>query len=158
MNARASAVSMASSSSIARTSATGLSCTPGRSRNRAIRTVAAGSVAEVHCYHPQPYYDPAQVHRRLITPEFLALVHRALAAGGRFGVGTDSNVLIDAAGELRQLEYAQRLVARCRNVLAAGDTPSVGRTLFDAALPADRRTPLARPAWNTLAVPGPPAA
>jgi formimidoylglutamate deiminase len=57
-----------------------------------------------------------------------------LAVGGRFGVGTDSNVLIDAAGELRQLEYAQRLVARGRNVLATEDTPSVGRTLFDAAL------------------------
>jgi formiminoglutamate deiminase len=57
-----------------------------------------------------------------------------LAAGGRFGVGTDSNVLIDAAGELRQLEYAQRLFVRGRNVLAAGDTPSVGRSLFDAAL------------------------
>jgi formiminoglutamate deiminase len=57
-----------------------------------------------------------------------------LAAGGRFGVGTDSNVLIDAAGELRQLEYAQRLVTRGRNVLATDATPSVGRTLFDAAL------------------------
>jgi formiminoglutamate deiminase len=57
-----------------------------------------------------------------------------LAAGGRFGVGTDSNVLIDAAGELRQLEYTQRLVARRRSVLAAEETPSVGRSLFDAAL------------------------
>jgi formiminoglutamate deiminase len=57
-----------------------------------------------------------------------------LAAGGRFGIGTDSNVLIDAAGELRQLEYAQRLTARRRNVLAADTTPSVGRALFDAAL------------------------
>lgn len=56
------------------------------------------------------------------------------AAGGRFGVGSDSNVLIDAAGELRQLEYTQRLAARVRNVLAADDTPSVGRALFDAAL------------------------
>lgn len=57
-----------------------------------------------------------------------------LAAGGRFGVGTDSNVLVDAAGELRQLEYAQRLTVRRRNVLATNETPSVGRTLFDAAL------------------------
>jgi tRNA (guanine-N7-)-methyltransferase len=52
--------------------------------------VALGSVAEIHCYHPQPYYDPAQVHRRLITPEFLALVHRALAPGGSFVVQTDN--------------------------------------------------------------------
>ncbi|MBU0866434.1 MAG: formimidoylglutamate deiminase, partial [Alphaproteobacteria bacterium] len=32
-----------------------------------------------------------------------------LAAGGAFGIGTDSNILIDAAGELRALEYSQRL-------------------------------------------------
>src|SRR5437763_6571289 len=38
----------------------------------------AGSATEIHCYHPQPYYDPAQVERRLVTPAFLALVHRAL--------------------------------------------------------------------------------
>jgi tRNA (guanine-N7-)-methyltransferase len=46
--------------------------------------------AEIHCYHPQPYYDPAQVHRRLITPEFLVLVCRALVPGGRFFVQTDN--------------------------------------------------------------------
>src|SRR5262249_48701972 len=27
-----------------------------------------GGVAEAHCYPPQPYYDPAEVHRRLVTP------------------------------------------------------------------------------------------
>lgn len=57
-----------------------------------------------------------------------------LALGGRFGVGTDSNVLIDAAGELRQLEYAQRLTICSRNVLATDAFSSVGRTLFDAVL------------------------
>jgi len=48
------------------------------------------SVTEIHCYHPQPYYDPAQVHRRLITPQFLALVHRALIPGGLFFIQTDN--------------------------------------------------------------------
>jgi tRNA (guanine-N7-)-methyltransferase len=48
------------------------------------------SVAEIHCYHPQPYYDPAQVHKRLITPEFLVLVHRTLRSDGRFFVQTDN--------------------------------------------------------------------
>jgi formiminoglutamate deiminase len=57
-----------------------------------------------------------------------------LEAGGRFGVGTDSNVLIDAAAELRQLEYAQRLGLRARNVLAGAEGHSTGRSLFDAAL------------------------
>lgn len=57
-----------------------------------------------------------------------------MEAGGRFGVGTDSNVLIGVADELRQLEYAQRLKFRARNVLAGSATVSTGRALFDAAL------------------------
>lgn len=57
-----------------------------------------------------------------------------IGQGGRFGVGTDSNVLIDAAGELRALEYAQRLESRSRNVLAPREGASVGAALFDAAL------------------------
>ncbi len=56
-----------------------------------------------------------------------------LDAGGRFGVGSDSNVRIDAAEELRLLEYGQRLVRRQRNVLARGGV-STGRTLFGGAL------------------------
>jgi formiminoglutamate deiminase len=52
---------------------------------------------------------------------------------GRFGVGSDSNVRLDAAEELRLLEYSQRLALRARNVLAA-EGASTGRTLFDAAL------------------------
>ncbi len=48
------------------------------------------SVAEVHCYHPQPYYDSAKVHLRLITPSFVALVHRALGPGGLFVIQTDN--------------------------------------------------------------------
>ena len=54
------------------------------------RHVAPHSVAEVHCYHPQPYYDPAKVHLRLVTPAFVALVHRALKLGGLFVVQTDN--------------------------------------------------------------------
>lgn len=56
-----------------------------------------------------------------------------LDGGGRFGVGSDSNVRIDAAEELRLLEYGQRLVRRQRNVLAR-DGLSTGRTLFVRAL------------------------
>lgn len=48
------------------------------------------SVAEIHCYHPQPYYDPAKVQLRLITPAFIALVHRSLVPGGLFVIQTDN--------------------------------------------------------------------
>jgi formimidoylglutamate deiminase len=57
-----------------------------------------------------------------------------LAASGRFGVGSDSNIAIGAAAELRQLEYAQRLRDRARNVLASEEGQSTGRRLYDAAL------------------------
>lgn len=53
--------------------------------------------------------------------------------GGAFGVGTDSNILIGAAEELRQLEYGQRLRRRERNILSGPDHGSTGRFLFDAA-------------------------
>ena len=54
------------------------------------RFVEPGSVTEIHCYHPQPYYDPALVGKRLITPTFLAMVHRCLIPGGLFVVQTDN--------------------------------------------------------------------
>jgi tRNA (guanine-N7-)-methyltransferase len=54
------------------------------------RYLPPASAAEVHCYHPQPYYDPAEVSRRLITPAFLALVHRALLPGSLFFIQTDN--------------------------------------------------------------------
>ena len=60
--------------------------------------------------------------------------HDYLAAGGAFGIGSDSNVLIDAAEELRTLEYAQRLTRRARNVLAKAPGGSTGGALFRAAV------------------------
>lgn len=56
------------------------------------------------------------------------------AAGGRFGIGSDSNVMIDVAEELRTLEYGQRLTQRRRNVMAAVEGASTGGQLYRAAL------------------------
>lgn len=50
-----------------------------------------GSVAEVHCYHPQPYFDPTEAHRRLITPAFLTQLHRVLVPQGQFFLQTDNS-------------------------------------------------------------------
>jgi formimidoylglutamate deiminase len=62
------------------------------------------------------------------APEFLQ-------RGGAFGIGSDSNVLIGVADELRQLEYSQRLARRARNVMAGhAATASTGRVLFEAVL------------------------
>jgi len=57
-----------------------------------------------------------------------------LAAGGQFGIGTDSNIQIDAAAELRQLEYGQRLARRSRNVMTTKQGESTGRRLVTGAL------------------------
>lgn len=57
-----------------------------------------------------------------------------VGAGGVFGIGTDSNVLIGVADELRQLEYSQRLVHRARNLMSRAEGGSTARAVFDAAL------------------------
>jgi formiminoglutamate deiminase len=57
-----------------------------------------------------------------------------LDSGGRFGIGSDSNVRICAAEELRMLEYGQRLTQRRRTVLADAATRSTGRRLHAGAL------------------------
>jgi len=57
---------------------------------------------------------------------------RFRAAGGVFGVGSDSNIRIGLAEELRTLEYSQRLGERSRAVLAGPG--STGRVLFEGAV------------------------
>lgn len=54
------------------------------------RFVPPASVAEIHVYHPQPYPDPAERGRRVMTRGFLSLAHRALVPGGLFFTQTDS--------------------------------------------------------------------
>ena len=55
-----------------------------------------------------------------------------IAAGGAFGVGSDSNVRISLVEELRTLEYSQRLRDLQRNVLVPGEG-SVGAFLYRGA-------------------------
>ena len=57
---------------------------------------------------------------------------RWLGAGGRFGVGSDSNVRISLTEELRSLEYSQRLAGKGRAMFATADK-STGRVLFEGA-------------------------
>ena len=54
-----------------------------------------------------------------------------LDAGGRWGVGSDSNSSVDPVEELRWLEYGQRLRAQRRNIASSTREPSVGRALLD---------------------------
>ena len=53
-------------------------------------------------------------------------------AGGKWGIGSDSNILISMTEELRTLEYSQRLVTHNRAVLATAEK-STGRALFEGA-------------------------
>jgi len=53
--------------------------------------------------------------------------------GGRFGIGTDSNVSRSPVEELRWLEYVQRLTLRRRNITATPEQPSVGTNLWREA-------------------------
>ena len=60
------------------------------------------------------------------APEFLA-------QGGVFGIGSDSNIRIGLAEELRMLEVSQRLRDRRRLVLTNDNTYSNGRFLYEQA-------------------------
>lgn len=57
-----------------------------------------------------------------------------LGAGGSYGIGSDSNILIDAAEEMRLLEYGQRLLHQGRNRLSARPDESMGGAIFRASL------------------------
>ncbi|WP_020590672.1 formimidoylglutamate deiminase [Kiloniella laminariae] len=58
---------------------------------------------------------------------------RYLSNGGKFGIGSDSNIRISLSEELRTLEYSQRLRDRGRAVLATAEK-STGRVLLDGAV------------------------
>lgn len=57
-----------------------------------------------------------------------------LGAGGAWGIGSDSQVGIDPFGELRALEYGQRLARQCRNVLASEAQPATAERLWLGAV------------------------
>ncbi len=56
-----------------------------------------------------------------------------LDAGGRIGIGSDSNIRIALSEELRTLEYSQRLRDKCRASIATPEK-STGRVLFEQAV------------------------
>ncbi|MBP8081375.1 MAG: formimidoylglutamate deiminase [Arenimonas sp.] len=60
--------------------------------------------------------------------------------GGRFGVGSDSNVSVSPVEELRWLEYGQRLVERQRNIASTDDLPSAGESLLVQAISGGRHS------------------
>ena len=57
-----------------------------------------------------------------------------IAAGGAFGIGSDSHVSHSPVEELRWLEYGQRLAGQRRNVAATPATPDVAAFLWQGAL------------------------
>jgi formimidoylglutamate deiminase len=64
-------------------------------------------------------------------------VFRAAAyadAGGSWGIGSDSHASVNAAEELRLLEYSQRLALQRRNVLASASRPGVAERLWLSAV------------------------
>ena len=56
------------------------------------------------------------------------------AAGGAWGIGSDSHICGNAAEELRMLEYSQRLATRQRNVIADAAQPNVASAMTLAAV------------------------
>jgi tRNA (guanine-N7-)-methyltransferase len=119
------------------------------------------SLSELHVYHPQPYYEAAQISQRLLTPEFLERAWRTLEPGGLLVLQTDNKAywryLLAAVGKHFEPEVVPgpwpdaprgrtrreilarqkglviwRMVARRRDVPRAGEIP---RPDFDANRP-----------------------
>ncbi len=57
-----------------------------------------------------------------------------IKAGGAWGIGSDSHIMINMLEELRLLEYGQRLTHRRRAIARTDDQPHVGNYLYTAAL------------------------
>lgn len=57
-----------------------------------------------------------------------------VADGGAWGIGSDSHACVDAAEEMRLLEYGQRLTKQRRNVLAGAAHPQVADAMWLAAV------------------------
>ena len=57
-----------------------------------------------------------------------------MTQGGAIAIGSDSQITISPAEDLRMLEYSQRLRDRTRNALASEAGASTGRSLLDAVL------------------------
>jgi formimidoylglutamate deiminase len=105
-------------------------------------------VDERWCLVHATHVNPEEVHRLAASAAVVGLcpiteanlgdgifpASEYLGAGGVYGIGSDSNVLVNAAEELRMLEYAQRLAHRRRNVWADGVVHSTGRRLLHGAV------------------------
>ena len=77
------------------------------------------------------------------------------AAGGAWGVGSDSNACVNAAEELMLLEYGQRLQGRQRNVLATAQQPQVATAMtLQAVVGGARASGRALPRGAAGLVPG----
>jgi formimidoylglutamate deiminase len=57
-----------------------------------------------------------------------------IAAGGAFGIGSDSNTSISPVEELRWLEYGQRLLHQQRNIAVTTEHASVGEYLWQKSV------------------------
>lgn len=54
-----------------------------------------GTASEIHIYHPQPYADPNQSSKRMLTPEFLLLLHQSLSDSGEIYLQSDRKAYWD---------------------------------------------------------------
>lgn len=55
-----------------------------------MQRIEAGTVDELHVYHPQPYYEVEEREKRMLTPAFLARAWHVLRPGGQLVLQTDN--------------------------------------------------------------------
>lgn len=97
--------------------------------------LAAGSLAGVHLFFPDPWHKKRHHKRRLVQPDFVALLASRLGPGGYFHVATDWPPYA---------EHIAAVLAGCGDFCAAG-ARARSRTRFEA-----RGERLGHPIWEQV--------
>lgn len=121
---------------------------------------AEASVDEVHVYHPQPYYDPAEVHLGMLSAAFFERLWRVLKPGGALVFQTDNKrygkYLLEAAA--RHFECAVQRGGWPDGPRTRREAVAIGKKLPVLRVVARRRTsPIAAdppPPYFDLSRPG----
>lgn len=101
--------------------------------------LAADSLAGVHLYFPDPWHKKRHHKRRLVQPEFVALLASRLARGGYVHVATDWP---DYAAHIASVFAAHNGFSRAAGEAAMAQRP---RTRFEA-----RGERLGHPIWEAI--------
>lgn len=70
------------------------------------------SIQEIHIYHPQPFANPKQHHRRMLNEKFVLQLRDRLAAGGQVYLQTDNDDYWKSFSQIFATHFAFEVVTQ----------------------------------------------